>query len=468
MPAARIHVVGPPQLGDFLQAAPLNEAMKDVAGLAGAELSFGRPDDGAAALPDLLELPIRHDGRPAGRVLYTRDGPRLEQAARAMSRVLEHMAGREAAVEDLAGALMNGYEELNVIYALLPAIATQIHESQIAEVLVDRAAETLQCGRVSLLLIDEERRNFKVLASRGLPAEVLNLTIPIVGTVAEQALMDNDMLVVNDSLWRPELTRLSRGRYDSDCFVVVRVPLRAQGQAVGVLSVTEKENGAEFTARDRKLLEGLSAMGASALLNCRLHASLDKQMMSTIEALACAVDAKDQYTHDHSGRVSRLCLAMAGKLGKPSEASRREIELGGLLHDIGKIGIPDAILSKPGGLVPEEFAVIRTHVKIGSDIVSRVRGLEPVARAILHHHERYDGLGYPGGLARDEIPLASMLIAAADTFDSLTSDRPYRKATSDEHALREIHRCKGTQFDPAVTAALTAVIEEEAASPKSA
>jgi putative nucleotidyltransferase with HDIG domain len=182
-------------------------------------------------------------------------------------------------------------------------------------------------------------------------------------------------------------------------------------------------------------------------------------MMSTIEALACAVDAKDQYTHDHSGRVARLSVATARALGVRDEAACRDIELSGLLHDIGKIGIPDAILSKPARLDPQEYEIIKTHVRVGAEIVGKVAGLENVAKAILHHHERYDGLGYPAGLSGEKIPLASKLIAVSDTYDSLTSDRAYRKRTTRANGLAELNRCTGTQFDPAVVEAFASVVQ---------
>jgi putative nucleotidyltransferase with HDIG domain len=191
-------------------------------------------------------------------------------------------------------------------------------------------------------------------------------------------------------------------------------------------------------------------MGASALMNCRLHAEVRKQMFSTIQALASAVDAKDQYTHDHSGRVAQLCVATAQKIGMRDIEALRKVELAGLLHDIGKIGVPDAILSKSGHLTPDEYETIKKHVSIGASIVENVQGLKDVAEAILRHHERHDGLGYPGGLTGVEIPMASKLISVADAFDSLTSDRPYRKRIPTEAALSELNRYRGTQFDPVV------------------
>jgi putative nucleotidyltransferase with HDIG domain len=272
---------------------------------------------------------------------------------------------------------------------------------------------------------------------------------------------DDGLLLVDDIGSCPQLAARSRGQYDSRAFAVVRVPLRARGQAIGVLTVTEREGAGEFTARDRKVLEALSAVGASALMNCRLHAAMNRQIMGTIQALASAVDAKDHYTHSHSRRVADLALATARELRIEGRARSREIELAGLLHDIGKIGIPDHVLSKRDRLTAEEYAIMKTHAQIGASIVARVDGLEPVSELILHHHERYDGLGYPAGLSGDEIPIGSALISAADTFDSLTSNRPYSRAVSPQQALGELRRCRSTQFNPAVVDAFVAAIDKD-------
>jgi putative nucleotidyltransferase with HDIG domain len=479
MSATQLHIVTPDVLSEFVTAEPLSAALDQIARLAGAQLgiSCGAPGDRPEVLlADALELPVSYNGRRTGSVLY-RDaasglcpGSRLPpgdvpgavaSAASALSGLLTHLVDRECAVTDLAEALVTSYEELNVLYTLLPNIATRVNERQIADVLVEQAAQTLHCDRVSLLVLDERKENLRVVASRGLPPDIGEIVIPIAGSIAEHALFEEDLLVVNDAAQRPELMERSRGHYESATFAVARVPLRAHGQAVGVLAATERRGSIEFTARDRKLLEGLSAMGASALLNCHLHAAVNRQMMSTIQALACAVDAKDQYTHDHSGRVSTLCVATARELGIRDDTACREIELSGLLHDIGKIGVPDAILSKPERLTPDEFEIVKTHVEIGAAIVRKVQGLERVATAIFHHHERFDGLGYPAALAGADIPLPSKLIAVSDTYDSLTSDRSYRRRTTTENGLRELHRCKGTQFDPAIVDAFTAVIQSE-------
>jgi putative nucleotidyltransferase with HDIG domain len=164
------------------------------------------------------------------------------------------------------------------------------------------------------------------------------------------------------------------------------------------------------------------------------------------------VDAKDSYTRSHSETVSETCGLIAEELGLAPERVAR-LRLAGLLHDIGKIGIPDAILQKPSALTDEEFEVMKTHSKLGYRIV-RGAELEQEAEWILHHHERPDGRGYPDGLRGDELPLESRIILVADAFEAMTSDRPYRRGQSECVALAELTRCSGSQFDPDCVEAL--------------
>ena len=193
-------------------------------------------------------------------------------------------------------------------------------------------------------------------------------------------MFDDDLLLVNDMGDRPDLARKSRGAYQTQSFLVVRVPLMARGEPIGILTATERNDKAEFTSRDRKLVESLSSLAASALLNCQLHSKINRQMIGTIKAMACAVDAKDMYTHDHSARVADLCIQMAARMGLTGAEQSREIELASLLHDIGKIGVSDAVLGKSGRLTPEEYDAIKQHSKIGAHIVQQVQGLEGVAK----------------------------------------------------------------------------------------
>ncbi len=179
---------------------------------------------------------------------------------------------------------------------------------------------------------------------------------------------------------------------------------------------------------------------------------------STLYALVAALDAREHETSDHSQRVVRYTLAIADRLGVPP-ADRPDIARGALLHDIGKIGIPDAILLKAGPLTPAEWEEMRRHPQIGWTILKSIAFLQVPADIVLSHQERFDGGGYPRGLQGEAIPLGARIFAIADTFDAMTTDRPYRRRSPFAAALEEIQRCAGTQFDPRCAEAFLSIGE---------
>lgn len=184
-------------------------------------------------------------------------------------------------------------------------------------------------------------------------------------------------------------------------------------------------------------------------------------LLGTVEALAALVDARDAYTGEHAHHVSGLTRRLAVALGLDASTAHW-VGLAARLHDIGKVGVPDAVLRKPAPLDEEEWALIRKHPAIGADIVSRVPGLRVLVPAIRHHHERWDGTGYPDRLAGPGIPLAARILGVADAYDAMLRDRPYRRSLSPGEALAEVRRCSGTQFDPQIVSALERAIAPEA------
>jgi response regulator RpfG family c-di-GMP phosphodiesterase/signal transduction histidine kinase len=220
--------------------------------------------------------------------------------------------------------------------------------------------------------------------------------------------------------------------------------------------ISKPFDSTELKARIRALLRIRQVESELALVNRNLKARtsdlVDQQrslFLSTVKSLVSAIDAKDEYTRHHSTRVTEFTLKIAAKMGF-SEKELGDLELASLLHDVGKIAVPESVLNKPGKLTDAEFMLIKEHPARGEAILRPVIELKEMARVVRAHHERYDGSGYPDKLKGREIPLGARIMAIADTYDSITSERPYRKAASHRYAVKEIISCSGTQFDPEV------------------
>lgn len=188
----------------------------------------------------------------------------------------------------------------------------------------------------------------------------------------------------------------------------------------------------------------------------QLYKDLLKSYVSTIKVILKALDSRDSITSGHSQRVAEYGKALGTKLGL-SPTERRNLELASLLHDVGKIGISEYILGKPGKLTDQELFMIKKHPEIGGHIVEDVEFLKPTVSSILHHHERFDGKGYPDGLSGEDIPLPSRIISVSETYDFLTSDLSYRKAISKEQAFEELKRASGNQLDPEIVSAFISI-----------
>jgi HD-GYP domain-containing protein (c-di-GMP phosphodiesterase class II) len=240
---------------------------------------------------------------------------------------------------------------------------------------------------------------------------------------------------------------------------ILCVPLKVKGRLIGVLYADSRFKEGLFSEDDTGLLALFAHQAAVAIENARLFNALAESYDQTLDALASALDARDRETEGHSRRVVHYALMIAQKMAYPG-GSVNDLQRGALLHDIGKIGIPDAILRKPGPLTEEEWEIMRRHPEFGRRMLAGIPFLEEPLKIIYAHQERYDGTGYPQGLAGDAIPLGAKIFAVVDAFDAMTSDRPYRKAQPLEVARQRIVENSGTQFDPAVVEAFMAIPEE--------
>jgi putative nucleotidyltransferase with HDIG domain len=189
-----------------------------------------------------------------------------------------------------------------------------------------------------------------------------------------------------------------------------------------------------------------------------MYMDMRNQYISTIKALTKAIDAKDHYTHGHSERVARYAVQIAEEMDLPADYIEN-LEYLALMHDVGKIGVPEQLLNKPGSLSKEEFKLVRNHAAIGAEIISTIKFIGEHANIVRHHHERVDGGGYPDGLRGEEIPLGAKIVGVADAFDAMTSERVYRSPLTREEAIDELKRCSGTQFDPKVVQAFLKVLK---------
>ncbi|MBI2864952.1 MAG: HD-GYP domain-containing protein [Chloroflexi bacterium] len=239
-------------------------------------------------------------------------------------------------------------------------------------------------------------------------------------------------------------------------------PVLARGKLIGVGEVINRLDRSGFDESDPELLANIASDGTTAIDTVRLCRVIQAEGTGargdTIQALAAAVDAKDPYTRGHSERVTHYAVLAAEDLALGKQ-ERETLRRAAVLHDVGKIGVDERILRKPVALDPGEWLEMCTHPEKGAHMVEHIEGLAETRPAIRGHHERLDGHGYPDGLRGDQIPLGARIIAVADAFDAMVTDRPYRKALGVEFALSELMRVSGTQLDPEVAAAFVRAFE---------
>lgn len=311
----------------------------------------------------------------------------------------------------------------------------------------------------SLLLVDDEKRElyFEVaLGEKGDKVKEIRLKMGegIAGWVAERG----EPLLIRDVKKDPRFYKSADKKTDFITRDMICVPVKVKDKIIGVLQAINKKQGI-FTEDDLKLFKLFSNQVAIALDNARLYEEIRETFFATAGALAEAIEKRDPYTGGHTKRVVDYSLAAAKYLSlSPNEIER--LKLSAILHDIGKIGIEDKVLRKPGKLDDEEIKVMKMHPTLGADIMGHIKQLKDLIPGMLHHHERPDGKGYPDGLKDGDIPIIARIISVADTYDAMTTDRPYRKGLSHQTAIDEIKRYAGPQFDKNIADAFVKAFEE--------
>ena len=360
-------------------------------------------------------------------------------------------------LEQINEGLRQSFEELSQLYRLSETIASALTFSRVLTLLLDVLREVVDYEAGMLYLYDERTGVLRMNLEKNVSPELRRRfeAQEREGTLL-WALKQGRTLVLADNgqgAWTQGLAENETGR----SFLLV--PILARNKPVGLLNLAVATGAGSFSQRDLSLLAILANQAGISLENARLYEAVRQDYVDVIQALAGAVDARDHYTREHSNRVSLYGVAIARHL-RMDEAFIEAVQFGGLLHDIGKIGIPDLILNKPGRLTDDEFGIMKGHSQLGAGLLRRVESLSHLVPLVLYHHERFDGRGYPEGLAGKKIPLGARILNVADSFETITSDRIYHKARSFEEGLEEIKRCSGGQFDPEMVDAFEAIFDQ--------
>lgn len=350
-----------------------------------------------------------------------------------------------------------GYEATDILLRVSRIVSSSLDLNKVSDLVLKESIDALCADHGSLFLMDEGIKHLVLARAMGFnESEVDN--IKLLGSwevINDQLVSKKKTLMVNevdrDPIFKRKRLPFSREKMPIQSFLAV--PLKKDDLIVGALIVSNGERPNHlFTKQDESLLLALSNHIAIALMNAKLYQRLKSLFISTVTSLTKAIDAKDKYTSGHSERVMRYSVAI-GKELKLADEKLENLRLSSLLHDVGKIGIKEGVLTKPGRLSVYERNQIRGHPLIGVRIVETIDDSHEIISGIKEHHERFDGTGYPAGIKGKHISIEGRIVAVADTFDALTSNRVYRKKDTNKEAMFEILRGSGTQFDPKVVKA---------------
>jgi HD-GYP domain-containing protein (c-di-GMP phosphodiesterase class II) len=335
---------------------------------------------------------------------------------------------------------------------MLTLLRTGQHLSQIAgldellrSVLADVTA-ALGARRGSIVLANPRTGELELRASQGNGGQKCYSR-----TLAERVFRSGESLLCRD-VRADEALSAARSVKLGAMASMICLLLRSPRQRLGVLQLDRDPLQEPFQQSDLHLADAIAASVAVGIESAQLVEQQREQFIQTVTSMARAVDIRDQYTGDHIRRVTDYALLLAEELKLPA-VQKYEIQIGTPLHDIGKIGIADAILCKPGKLTPAEFDAMKQHTVKGAAILESICNLSPIIPIVRNHHERWDGSGYPDGLSRDHIAVTARIVAVADAFDAMTSNRPYRTAMPSDLAFLELLRKSGSHFDPACVSA---------------
>jgi putative nucleotidyltransferase with HDIG domain len=421
----------------------------------------------AAGCDGFIRKPIDMDGFLAQIAAFLGGKRERLQASEERGLLKEHnerlVSRLEGKGEELLGAqsrLKSYIDYLELALETAHEMARQYDTEGLLRVFCQKLGQRLKATYCAVALLGEDRLALSLLGAHGrrlswpsheeIPLEALPL-IKWVITTDEELMISRDASGIG-----PAEMRLL---FPGDVGSVLIIPLALKGKGLGCLLLGSREQGEKAFQREmREVCRTLLAQAGTYLENTRLIENINDMYVDSIYALAAALDERDPYTRHHSDKVTQYAMTITFELGLPME-EQKGIKIAGMLHDIGKIGIPDAVLLKPGRLTPEEAAIIRSHPVRGARIIHNIEPLRNIIPIVEHHHERWDGLGYCGGLAGEDIPLGARILAIADSYDAMTTDRTYRSKMPHEQAIAELQRCAGTQFDPALVPVFVSTFE---------
>jgi hypothetical protein len=356
---------------------------------------------------------------------------------------LSQIDDQRIALDGFTNQLTDAYDTMDLLYSVGRSIREPYLPEQFLGFVCERLFATMSFRWVALRLADEpwlvSTLRSQFFSAGDLPTsgdQLRKVVLPFITPVALPQVLEDV----------PPLST-------SEARQVLCQPVLCKGRPAGVLLAGGKHGAdPDVSSYDIQLIEAAAAYINTFADNVTLYEDQQNLFMGTVQALTAAIDAKDRYTFGHSERVAHLARTLALHTGMGKVEAER-VRIAGLVHDVGKIGVPEAILLKQGKLTASEYDAIKRHPEIGHTILRDISLLADVLPGVLHHHERYDGKGYPHGLAGEAIPYIARLLAVADTFDAMSSTRSYRAAMPREHVLKEVETCAGTQFDPALARA---------------
>jgi putative nucleotidyltransferase with HDIG domain len=352
-------------------------------------------------------------------------------------------------------------EQLALTERLAGAMAAATGAEALAGHVVRELQATLGTYFVAIGRIDDGEI-LRIIAGAGLLAEdegrFIISEFPANRGVAGRVVRTGRTALVPDTRVDPDY--ISRNRTTDPCSQLT-VPISVEGRIWGVLNLEEADPGA-FDETDATLMRVVAGQLGVALHRIAIYQELERALVTTLTVLGAAMEVRDAYTALHEEAVAELAASIAAHMGlDPNE--QRAIRYAALTHDLGKLSVPTEILQKPGPLDDHEWSIMRRHTVVGAEMLARIPFFEGVVSLVRGHHERWDGAGYPDGLAGGTIPIGARILCVCDSYNAMTTNRPYRSALSVQAALQELRRCTGSQFDPQVVAALEHVLDRRAA-----